>query len=715
MATCGCSKEIFRNSYDLLYREVSSQYKDQGWTESDMRRETARIFRPRYKEDVASYKRENSGLSEYVVAEFVILDGHIFFPSYGTSLERLHENQMRQTPDQYSLSDHQTSRMIEEALRNGATQVVTSYAREGSDNRDVVWMKYDPVAKRGEQIIINTATDGNYHTFKEIQGIANSRFSDLYSHIASDRVFILSDVRIPPERAQQVIQSVVVESQRFFGEHNEITQVSQFTSDATISGREGDDRHKKRMGEDIEFSNKIKAQTTLDRNSSTASFEEFGIQYQTPIPTATKHDSFFEESIEGLSLEHRQQVGRTTDVAADEFLIQESEHIEGSKEGTTQNLKEVSGGRVMFLPIQNITNPMINGFVNKRVAEEYGAISDNLDRSQDKKSNFEYKFVAQGGEQQTVDQVDAIRLEDRLSELSIMDFSIGGYTEIQSWISNAMFHLRLDTQEGERPVAEIVRFMEFTMGMIPLFREDEDVQDASIVVLFFGGLNNISAVEDTEIQKNDDSSIILQAISRQPEFAGIFIKALEKARDEGNDMDHILDAFVWFILSSMDDRLSEEDDQNSYFPPSSEKLLEIPILKSPMIMIQDGLKTREIFRQDILDYHDRMIIDQLIILFRIVHVFSFAMQIFKKFNDANMLMDLKDEKNGMKVLHKYNETIHILLGIIWYMTKIREQAILIQGITKKKIKRNSTFPKSGIIFMVSLHYERPASTTIARH
>lgn len=209
--SCANTKEISRTSYELLFEEVSSLYPD--WDESAVRRETAVQYRPRYYQDQASARVENSGMREYFSTEFTLTArGTIYFPGYKTDLEKLHQNQLKKTPEQYSLTDHQTSRLIQHAFANGATEVVTSYAREGSDNRDIIIMTYDPILNKGTQRILNTAVDGGYHTYDTIRQLAKNAFANLEESSPTARSFILTDIPLPPEQLNQEVQRTVTEA-----------------------------------------------------------------------------------------------------------------------------------------------------------------------------------------------------------------------------------------------------------------------------------------------------------------------------------------------------------------------------------------------------------------------------------------------------------------------------------------------------------------------
>jgi hypothetical protein len=201
---CTKDRQSFLDSYDLLQDKVAQAHPD--WTDSKIRKEAALQFRPRYRLNQESSALENSGVAEYFSTEFTLTEeGHIYFTEYGTSLEQLHQNQILKTPDKYSVVDHQTSRLIEEAFRNGATEVVTTYHRDGADNRDIIRMIYDPDTKKGRQVISNAAPEGNYHTFDGIQKIAESQFFHLQKTQASEQIFILSDTTISQLDVQRTI------------------------------------------------------------------------------------------------------------------------------------------------------------------------------------------------------------------------------------------------------------------------------------------------------------------------------------------------------------------------------------------------------------------------------------------------------------------------------------------------------------------------------
>ena len=208
----GCIREkSYLDSYNGETEIVKKQFPD--YSEHNIRVEVARRFRPRYAVDRASEARDENpteDISESV--SFTLDGGHVFYPQYGehgTYLDTLHQNQKKYSKS-YSESDYQTSRLAEEAFRNGATTVVLSYAREGETNRDLIVMKYDPVTKEGKTFIVNTSVNGQEHFYKEILDIAKERFSNLSVISPTRTSAILTDAVVTTEQAVSVIHSVSI-------------------------------------------------------------------------------------------------------------------------------------------------------------------------------------------------------------------------------------------------------------------------------------------------------------------------------------------------------------------------------------------------------------------------------------------------------------------------------------------------------------------------
>lgn len=212
------SNSVYKISYNHEKDKVQSLYPD--WSPSDQRKETARRFRPRFRQDKAAFIKETSNLGMYDGPEFTLKDGDVFYPDYERTLDELNLRTLQLTPDAYSLSQHQTSALINEAFRHGATEVVTSYYRDGEDHRDLVLMKYDPSTGKGKTVIINNAQDGNFHKFLNIRTIAKSQFTTHYEVSPIQNVFILTN---KPLKYENVISATNKIAHRYT-EHTKIKQ-----------------------------------------------------------------------------------------------------------------------------------------------------------------------------------------------------------------------------------------------------------------------------------------------------------------------------------------------------------------------------------------------------------------------------------------------------------------------------------------------------------
>lgn len=182
-------------SYLLSYKDDVKKIETerQDWQSTDIRKEAALRFRPKFRQDKAAFEKEMSNLQEYDGPEFTLKNGEVYYQSYGRTLEELNTRTLEITPEQYSLAQHQTSAMINEAFRNGSTEVVTSYYREGEDHRDLLVMRIDPATGMGKTRIINCARNGNFHEFTSMQSIAKSRFTTHYEIRPANNVFLLSN------------------------------------------------------------------------------------------------------------------------------------------------------------------------------------------------------------------------------------------------------------------------------------------------------------------------------------------------------------------------------------------------------------------------------------------------------------------------------------------------------------------------------------------
>jgi len=198
------ANDIYLSSYQNVVDQIRTAGPD--LDDHNIRIMAAEIFRPRFREDRRTDILESSDEKEYQANEFVMKDGQLFFPKYDTTLEQLHLNQLEKRPEEYSPEDHQTSLLIQEAFRNGATIVSTVYARKGSDNRDIVEMVYDPKTNRGFTRIVNTQEQGKNHEFDTIKSIARKRLDLFKETRLSDRIFIMSDVKPDIESVKPILE-----------------------------------------------------------------------------------------------------------------------------------------------------------------------------------------------------------------------------------------------------------------------------------------------------------------------------------------------------------------------------------------------------------------------------------------------------------------------------------------------------------------------------
>ncbi len=756
MATCGCSKEVFRQSYELLCQDLSIAYKDQGWTDSDIRRKAARQFRDRYKLDVYSYIRESTEKGAYYTAEFEINDSRVFFPSYNISLEALHDNQRRKTPDQYSLSDHQTSRMIEEAFRRGATIVVTSYAREGKDNRDVVVMTYDHETRRGKQMIINAAPDGLFHSFEGIQAIAQRQFGHLNKVFPSDRVFILTDATISLPDAQSVLQQVVQETKA-----NQCAPASFCESSTTTTTNNNNDtlRRKSKGG-----SNELKTAYEDSKQSFSArQAEEKDEQSRKGIPLSRREIPLEINERKTISDDKEEQSG-TDKNDSDQGRV-------GTSRSDESRRYIKSSGEVKASPstaIEKKDRPIIEVSIGIR------------DKKEDVLPDSSQQYPFQDKLFETNKQVDVDRAERVLKKQEMGDFlEISGVDPFVVIIQDEMPRMEyrvINPKNRENVDEEDARGLD---EAIFAFRERKGaLKEQSIIIIDEKDQNQLGATEgenNQEIQSsnieeqasvlwfmyqvflryvgdcdlvNDQSFLLLQ--ERQSLY--------ELATDE-HDVDMIDDHdlllkefFIWIHeqLSMVSKLLYDEyevfeDDENK----KSDKRINIPVVMCFLVLIQrianrsvdfssfnsisysfdfsrEGvdekgqgdavsltkhLNTRKenaqmsFFNQQ----EENFIVWQNVnsegeLVLRMFHVLCM-------FLTANRAFPYPSEQ-----IEEYRCSVWILLSVIRYMTMMKEGAIgsyygLQQYAYSSKKTRN--FPQSGIIFMISLDYDRsPANQPI---
>lgn len=211
MPGCNCEKAIFKTAYD---NEVATiKQVNPTWDEHVVRLSAAEILRPRFKADMDSKKTEESGIGEYKVKdEFTLTDDGAIWVGYGRRMGELEERTQSLTPGKYTASDGETTSAIESALRRGARRIVTSYARPGDGNRDLLVIEYNPDTNRGTMTIINTAANGTRHDFESMQQVAKERFADLELSRTSQTTFLLTDIKSSKDQRDVVRQDAYAPS-----------------------------------------------------------------------------------------------------------------------------------------------------------------------------------------------------------------------------------------------------------------------------------------------------------------------------------------------------------------------------------------------------------------------------------------------------------------------------------------------------------------------
>src|SRR3989344_2438726 len=209
---CTQCKESFQDSYNVTVDTLKCE--SPTLSAHDMRIQAAQRFRPVYHAMKEASRIENEGNEKYENGEFELTQGgEMYFLNTGVTAEQLHKNQRRSSelknnPDEYSVNDHQISTLVQHALANGATVVRTSFSRDGRDNRDIVEYVYDRATNRGIIRVINTAQNGLYHNFDTIREIARRQSPHLTEVSPSEEIFVLTDAKVLPDKAQSVIQSI---------------------------------------------------------------------------------------------------------------------------------------------------------------------------------------------------------------------------------------------------------------------------------------------------------------------------------------------------------------------------------------------------------------------------------------------------------------------------------------------------------------------------
>lgn len=219
------TKANYQISYDDEVKKVKGEHQE--WEPTDIRKEVALRLRPRFRQDKVAYENETKNFQEYDGPEFTLKNGEVYYQLYDRSLDELNTRTLELTPDQYSLAQHQASAVINKAFKDGATEVVTSYYREGQDHRDLLVMKIDPATGIGKTRIINCAQNGNYHDFTNMQSIAKSRFTTHYEIRPTDNVFILSNKPVNYDAAGKAVNEVARQYEDYLrSKHNGVQTIA---------------------------------------------------------------------------------------------------------------------------------------------------------------------------------------------------------------------------------------------------------------------------------------------------------------------------------------------------------------------------------------------------------------------------------------------------------------------------------------------------------
>jgi hypothetical protein len=120
----------------------------------------------------------------------------------------LHERTARLNPDLYNPEELKLDLITEVAFQAGATRVISVYYRAGDDNRNINIYELDPKTKIISLTVANTATDGNYHSYSQINQIAQASFEGLNVVNPTDTVFLLTDAVVPQETVLRIVTKV---------------------------------------------------------------------------------------------------------------------------------------------------------------------------------------------------------------------------------------------------------------------------------------------------------------------------------------------------------------------------------------------------------------------------------------------------------------------------------------------------------------------------
>lgn len=207
--SCELCKQSYLDSYNVAVDTLTRE--NPAFSPHEIRARAAIQFRPIFHAMEVGSAIENIGEQEYENGGFALTrEGEMYFLNTGQKADQLHTNQRRSSeltkdPAKYSVTDHQTTRLIQYAIAHGATVVRTSFAREGQNNRDILEYQYDRATNKGKIKVINTQTNGVQHDFHSIKEIARQRSQHLIEVAPLENVFIFTDAQLRQDRARAVV------------------------------------------------------------------------------------------------------------------------------------------------------------------------------------------------------------------------------------------------------------------------------------------------------------------------------------------------------------------------------------------------------------------------------------------------------------------------------------------------------------------------------
>lgn len=141
-------------------------------------------------------------------------------PYQGLRPRDLNEKTARLNPDLYNPDDLKTDLATEAAFRAGAMEVVVVYPRKKKDYRNIHVYKKDKDSGVISLTTISTSPDGKGDPDDEILKIITGQFPDLApifqrktSSTEENHLFVLSDIKIPQEKINEVAKEFGVEMQ----------------------------------------------------------------------------------------------------------------------------------------------------------------------------------------------------------------------------------------------------------------------------------------------------------------------------------------------------------------------------------------------------------------------------------------------------------------------------------------------------------------------